>query len=294
LSGSDTDIVDHDAVYAFWRNWWLRHEFKTTQQRTDSFKKCMSIEALGEFHRKSKHVLDLHNMPLPVAIVAVNTLLEERNARPWEFNDVNIIVGKATHSSKQSRSTGGILAPKIQRLLEPYQFVIPEENPGLLVIPAGQMPMSGYGIRTGWKIYWILQGALEKWAGWLRGHGLGASIQGIHGERWGRAVEDDMSAWVLDTTRIAKKQQMGTTWTWVRGPPPVIHARWSGWLCGRGVGASIEGIDGERWGIAVEEDNNVWWLDSGRRAKKAGMGTKWKWVRGVLPYVHVRRTRFWF
>merc|ERR1712093_748143 len=39
----------------------------------------------------------------------------------------------------------------------------------------------------------------------------------------------------------------------------------------------IEGVNGELWGEAVEDEGHCWRLDSGRIAKKETEGTKWNW-----------------
>merc|ERR1712129_14795 len=42
-------------------------------------------------------------------------------------------------------------------------------------------------------------------------------------------------------------------------------------------GTSIEAIFGKRWGRAVEDDDEVWVLDSKRNARKESIGAKRKW-----------------
>lgn len=44
--------------------------------------------------------------------------------------------------------------------------------------------------------------------------GLGASIQGLDGEMWGRVVGDMGHCWRLHTGRIAKKETEDYKWTW--------------------------------------------------------------------------------
>merc|ERR1711976_287006 len=44
-----------------------------------------------------------------------------------------------------------------------------------------------------------------------------------------------------------------------------------------GVGAYIEGLDGEQWGRVVREEWNCWRLHTGRMAKKETEGYKWNW-----------------
>merc|ERR1712228_1142668 len=44
--------------------------------------------------------------------------------------------------------------------------------------------------------------------------GLGATIQGINGEIWGRVVSDEITCWRLHTGRIAKKDTEGYRWNW--------------------------------------------------------------------------------
>merc|ERR1719343_302459 len=47
--------------------------------------------------------------------------------------------------------------------------------------------------------------------------GLGASIQGMLGDIWGRVVGDEGTCWRLHTGRIAKKETEGYKWTWASG-----------------------------------------------------------------------------
>jgi len=44
--------------------------------------------------------------------------------------------------------------------------------------------------------------------------GVGASITGINGERWGRVIGDEPHCWRLHTGRIAKKEREDVTWVW--------------------------------------------------------------------------------
>lgn len=46
----------------------------------------------------------------------------------------------------------------------------------------------------------------------------------------------------------------------------------------QGVGACIQGIDGELWGQVVGESSKVWELASGRVAKKETEGVRWQWA----------------
>jgi len=45
----------------------------------------------------------------------------------------------------------------------------------------------------------------------------------------------------------------------------------------RGVGASIQGVDGSLWGRVIVEDYDAWRLHTGRIAKKSTEGSKWNW-----------------
>lgn len=47
-----------------------------------------------------------------------------------------------------------------------------------------------------------------------------------------------------------------------------------------GVGALIQGANGEAWGPVVADGGKVWQLEGGRVAKKETEGTKWFWVAG--------------
>lgn len=40
----------------------------------------------------------------------------------------------------------------------------------------------------------------------------------------------------------------------------------------------IEGVNGDLWGRAVEDEGHCWRLDSGRIAKKETEGSKWNWM----------------
>jgi len=44
--------------------------------------------------------------------------------------------------------------------------------------------------------------------------GLGATIQGMSGEIWGRVVADEFHCWRLHTGRIAKKETESIKWVW--------------------------------------------------------------------------------
>merc|ERR1712012_91313 len=45
----------------------------------------------------------------------------------------------------------------------------------------------------------------------------------------------------------------------------------------RGLGASIQGLDGSIWGRVVGDEGDCWRLHSGRIAKKQTEGAKWRW-----------------
>merc|ERR1719502_833698 len=45
----------------------------------------------------------------------------------------------------------------------------------------------------------------------------------------------------------------------------------------RGVGASIQGMDGEVWGRVTWDEGNCWRLHTGRIAKKETEGYRWNW-----------------
>lgn len=67
---------------------------------------------------------------------------------------------------------------------------------------------------------------------------------------------------------------------------------------GQGVGACIRGLNGELWGRVVEEQDNVWLLESGRIAKKETQGLKWQWEpalisRGVGVYIRGLQGELW-
>lgn len=47
--------------------------------------------------------------------------------------------------------------------------------------------------------------------------GVGASIQGLDGDLWGRVVGDLGDCWRLHTGRIARKGTEGYRWTWCTG-----------------------------------------------------------------------------
>jgi len=55
---------------------------------------------------------------------------------------------------------------------------------------------------------------------------------------------------------------------------------------GHGVGASIQGINGDPWGHVDWDDheNNCWRLSTGRIAKRASHGIKWVWVADIDPH----------
>jgi hypothetical protein len=45
-------------------------------------------------------------------------------------------------------------------------------------------------------------------------NGIGASIQGVDGEMWGRVVGEEWNCWRLHTGRIARKDTEGYRWAW--------------------------------------------------------------------------------
>jgi len=44
--------------------------------------------------------------------------------------------------------------------------------------------------------------------------GVGATIQGVNGDKWGRVVGDEEHCWRLHTGRIARKDTEGLRWNW--------------------------------------------------------------------------------
>lgn len=46
----------------------------------------------------------------------------------------------------------------------------------------------------------------------------------------------------------------------------------------RGVGGEVIGIGGRTWGLVVGEDRRSWHLESGRAARKAHEGLRWRWA----------------
>merc|ERR1712166_1032168 len=44
--------------------------------------------------------------------------------------------------------------------------------------------------------------------------GIGATIVGADGQRWGRVIGDEFACWRLHTGRMAKKQTEGERWSW--------------------------------------------------------------------------------
>jgi len=74
--------------------------------------------------------------------------------------------------------------------------------------------------------------------------GLGATIQGLSGETWGRVVGDEFDCWRLHTGRIAKKQTEGYKWTWAAATEEVSSdslevAEKSDLLFVKGLGNSV-------------------------------------------------------
>merc|ERR1712072_842291 len=55
---------------------------------------------------------------------------------------------------------------------------------------------------------------IEQCQACLTDWGVGASIEGLDGEMWGRVVGDMGYCWRLHTGRIAKKETEGYKWTW--------------------------------------------------------------------------------
>jgi hypothetical protein len=97
--------------------------------------------------------------------------------------------------------------------------------------------------------------------------GVGATIQGLNGEVWGRVVGDNGNCWQLESGRIAKKETEGVRWIWA------AHSRNASY----GVGAYIVGADWSRWGRVVADEGTCWRLESGRIAKKETEGIRWWW-----------------
>jgi len=54
--------------------------------------------------------------------------------------------------------------------------------------------------------------------------GVGASIVGIDGEKWGRVVAEEYAAWRLHTGRIAKKEKEGASWDWSQSGEIAVEA----------------------------------------------------------------------
>jgi hypothetical protein len=97
--------------------------------------------------------------------------------------------------------------------------------------------------------------------------GVGATIQGIDGELWGRVVYDNGNCWQLESGRIAKKATEGVRWIWASDSRKPAQ----------GVGAYIVGADWSSWGRVVGDEGNCWRLESGRIAKKETEGIRWWW-----------------
>merc|ERR1712139_217064 len=81
--------------------------------------------------------------------------------------------------------------------------------------------------------------------------GVGANIRGLaDGELWGRVVDEQSKCWVLESGRIAKKETEG--WKW----------QFESVAASYGVGATIEGLDGQKWGRVTESQCHVWVLET--------------------------------
>merc|ERR1711981_740291 len=60
----------------------------------------------------------------------------------------------------------------------------------------------------------LMDGMIEQCQACCVSTGIGASIQGAHGDVWGRVVGDCGHCWRLHTGRIAKKETEGIRWVW--------------------------------------------------------------------------------
>lgn len=49
---------------------------------------------------------------------------------------------------------------------------------------------------------------------WSGNGGMGATIEGLSGEIWGRVIADEYYCWRLHTGRVAKKETEGWKWNW--------------------------------------------------------------------------------
>lgn len=79
---------------------------------------------------------------------------------------------------------------------------------------------------------------------WNGSTGVGASIQGINGDIWGRVVADLGHCWSLHTGRIAKKETQGYKWDWAAATDEVACdnlevAEKSDLLFVKGLGSSV-------------------------------------------------------
>jgi len=102
----------------------------------------------------------------------------------------------------------------------------------------------------------------------------------------GRLVEEGVSS--TDNFPLHHNEEHRDTWD---GDARLI---WDEWLwegvdtgacdVGKGIGALIVGADGSIWGTVVADEGHVWKLDSGRVAKKATEGSKWRWAEGGIGY----------
>jgi len=56
---------------------------------------------------------------------------------------------------------------------------------------------------------------IERCQACFNSDGIGASIQGLAGDVWGRVVADEGHCWRLHTGRIARKDTEGVKWRWI-------------------------------------------------------------------------------
>jgi len=108
--------------------------------------------------------------------------------------------------------------------------------------------------------------------------GIGASIQGVDGEMWGRVVADNGNCWQLESGRIAKKMTEGVRWNWTSASQTTSY----------GVGACILGADWSSWGLVVADEGSCWRLESGRIAKKENEGIRWWWDEAPSAPAHAK------
>mmetsp|Transcript_9751 Transcript_9751/g.15848 ORF Transcript_9751/g.15848 Transcript_9751/m.15848 type:complete len:201 (+) Transcript_9751:68-670(+) len=132
---------------------------------------------------------------------------------------------------------------------------------------------------------------------------IGAIIQGRDGSVWGEVIADEGDFYRLENGRVAKKTAEDRLWFWMAGPGMMYDESetWRGSLEDERrisfksdgttlqssnaeeasgnledyLGATVCGIDGDRWGYIVGEEGMKWTLDNGRIAKKGAEGKQW-------------------